>query len=281
MNKNIVLLWQGQLASQLGMQAYTVAMMFYLMEHTGSAALMSVLMTLSVLPAVILGPLAGVEADKLCRKRIMVAADAARGLAVLALAGLLFSGVAAPATVNVAFGIVAVISGTGRAFFQPASEALVPDLVSPASLPRTVAWLQSSTQVAMVAGQAAGGLAYRVLGAPVLIAIDGLTYLYSAVSQLFIRTPQLAAKPATQAPQSWAQRYRQHLAMPGRRDTLCPGAARHDSHLLFCRFNQFFYCTCHADATVLCHRPVAANCHLVWLITGRDGAGQHFRDGVV
>ncbi|MFT4930104.1 MAG: DHA3 family macrolide efflux protein-like MFS transporter [Phenylobacterium sp.] len=90
MNKNTLLLWQGQLVSQLGAQAYVVAMMLWLMEYTGSAGLMSMIMMCAMVPYIVIGPFAGVFADNLPRIRIIMISDIVRGLSVLLMAAVLW-----------------------------------------------------------------------------------------------------------------------------------------------------------------------------------------------
>ena len=63
-NRNFFLLWQGQTVSQLGNQAFSVAMMFWILEKTGSASLMGLIMGLAVLPGVLLAPFGGTFADR-------------------------------------------------------------------------------------------------------------------------------------------------------------------------------------------------------------------------
>ena len=69
LNRNFVLLWGGQAVSQLGNQAYSLAMMFWLMEKTGSASIMGLVLTVSNLPALLLSPLGGTFADRHSRIR--------------------------------------------------------------------------------------------------------------------------------------------------------------------------------------------------------------------
>jgi MFS family permease len=182
-----MLLWQGQLISQLGMQAYSIAMMFWLMENTGSSVLMSFILTLSILPCVIFGPIAGVIADQLSRKNIIIVTDVIRGTAVLTLSIIIFSGYDNQFVIIILFATVSVINGISKAFFQPAVDAFIPDLVITEKLSKTIAFFQSSTQCTTIVGQAMGGLLYRSLGAPLLFLLDALSYFISAFSESFIK----------------------------------------------------------------------------------------------
>src|SRR5947209_12481686 len=82
-NRNFFLLWQGQTVSQFGNQAFAVAMMFWILENTGSASLMGLLMSLSILPGVLLAPFGGTFADRHSRVRILVVCDLIAGLGIL------------------------------------------------------------------------------------------------------------------------------------------------------------------------------------------------------
>lgn len=188
-NRNFLLLWQGQAVSRLGSQAFAVAMMFWVMEKTGSASLMGLLLTFSMLPGVLLGPIGGTFADRHSRIRIIVVCDLLSGLGVLALAFLMM---AMPDAVDVIIPVlftVAVLGGVVQAFFMPAITASIPDLVAPERLAAANSLNQFSNQASLLIGQAAGGVLYNLLGAPLLFLIDGLSYLFSGVSETFIRLP--------------------------------------------------------------------------------------------
>ncbi|HKH48750.1 MAG TPA: MFS transporter [Thermoanaerobaculia bacterium] len=198
-NRDFFLLWQGQTVSQLGSQAFLIAMAFWVKETTGSATLMGLLMTLSSLPGVLLAPFGGTFADRHSRIRIVVGCDVLAGMSSLSLGLVMLSGAASRSVVLPLLFVVTVLIGIIRSFFSPAIQAAIPDLVPPERLPAANSLNQFSVQTSVFAGQAVGGVLYRVLGAPLLFLTDGLSYLFSAVTALFItdtwKKPE--AKPRT------------------------------------------------------------------------------------
>ncbi|HER34489.1 MAG TPA: MFS transporter, partial [Halothiobacillaceae bacterium] len=190
MNRNFVLLWQGQLVSQLGSQAFAIAMMFWLKHATGSATAMGLVMMASMLPMVILGPIGGTAADRFSRRTIIIACDLVSGVTVLSFAAVMFLQPDATALLVGWLVAVAIMGGVVRAFFTPAISAAIPSIVPVAQVSAANSLNEGSTQLSTLVGQAIGGVLYRVLGAPVLFLIDGITYLLSAASESFIHIPQ-------------------------------------------------------------------------------------------
>jgi MFS family permease len=186
-NRDFFLLWQGQTVSQLGNQAFLIAMAIWVKDATGSATLMGLLMTVSALPGVLLAPFGGTFADRHSRIRIIVGCDLLAGLASL---GLGFVMLAAPASTSLllaALFAVTVLLGIIRSFFMPAVQSSIPDLVPMERLPAANSLNHFSVQTSVFAGQAVGGILYRILGAPLLFVADGVSYLFSGVSEMFIR----------------------------------------------------------------------------------------------
>lgn len=189
LNRDFVLLWQGQFASQLGNQAFFIAMMVWTMEATGSGSTMGLLLMLSSLPGVFLAPLGGTFADRHSRRAIIVAADLVRGVGVLVLAALVTLRPQATGEILWALFIVAILGGVVGAAFLPAVTAAIPDLVPREKIAAANSLQQVSAQASVLLGQALGGVAYRLLGASTLFLIDGVSYLVSAASEAFIRLP--------------------------------------------------------------------------------------------
>jgi DHA3 family macrolide efflux protein-like MFS transporter len=197
-NRNFFLLWQGQTVSQLGNQAFLIAIAFWLKETTSSATLIGLLMTVSTLPGVLLAPFGGTYADRRSRIRILIACDALAGLAVL-VQGLAMrqSWLSVHGLITLLF-CVAIFDGALRAFFMPAINAAIPDLVPQERLAAANSLNQFSVQTSVFAGQALGGVLYRLLGAPLLLIADGVTFLFAAASETFIAdTFQPPERPAS------------------------------------------------------------------------------------
>jgi len=190
MNKDFVLLFQGQAISRLGLQAFSVAMLFWIKHATNSATIMGVLMMVSTLPAVLLGPVGGAMADRYSRRKIIVLSDALSGLAVLSLAGLFFLAPQATNAILIWLFVVSVFTSIVSAFFGPAISAAIPDLVPTHRVAAANSLGQLSSQISIFVGQGLGGVLFRLLGAPVLFLINGVTYLFSAISESFVTIPQ-------------------------------------------------------------------------------------------
>jgi DHA3 family macrolide efflux protein-like MFS transporter len=189
-NRNFFLLWQGQFVSQLGSQAFAIAMMLWVKHQTGSASLVGLLMMASMIPFVILGPIAGTFADHFSRRKIIIFSDILSGVPVLILAFLMFYVPEAPDFLIVCLFLVALILGIIRSFFNPAISASIPDIVPKEKVSAANSLNQSSYQISLFIGQGLGGYLFVVFGAPLLFLIDGITYLFSAFSETFIKIPQ-------------------------------------------------------------------------------------------
>ncbi len=208
LNKNFVLLWQGQLVSQIGSQAYYVAMMFWLKHQTESASLIGLIMMFATIPAVVLSPIAGTVVDRHSRKWIIVICDLLSGLIILVQAMLLFFAADNTDLIVGSLFVVAVLMSIISAFFRPAISASIPDLVPREKLATANSMNSFSMQISTFLGQGSGGVLYRLLGAPVLFLVDAISYIFSAISEMFITIPQVIAQKSKSRRELFAAFYR-------------------------------------------------------------------------
>jgi len=186
-NLSFYLLWQGQLISALGDAVYAIALGFWVLNKTGSTAIMGTLMALSTFPRVVIAPFAGVLVDRFDRKWMLVAMDAIRGLAVV-LVG--WAAVAGRLEVWMVMAAGVIISAAS-AFFNPAVGSAIPDIVPKGSIVQAnsaFALLQTGSGVL---GNAAGGFLFQLLGAPLMFLANGISYLAAALASLPIRVPKV------------------------------------------------------------------------------------------
>ncbi len=189
-NRNFYLLWQGQSISNLGVQGFSIAMLFWLKHATDSATIVGLVMMVSALPAILFSPIGGAFADRHSRRNILVIANLFNAAAVFSLVAMLTFFPENTHLILVWIFIVSVLVELAYAFFNPAITASIPDLVPADKLMSANSLGSISYQLAVFLGQGIGGTLFRILGAPVLFLINSVTYLFAGISNVFINIPQ-------------------------------------------------------------------------------------------
>jgi MFS family permease len=177
--RRLQLAWVGSI---LGGWAYLVALGVYAYDQGGAAAVGFVGL-IRFIPGAIVAPFAATLVDRYSRVAVMIASDVVRLVLMLGAAAVIASD--GPAPVVYALVALTTISGT---VFRPAKAALLPSLVaSPAEL--TAANVASSTleSVGTFLGPALGGLLLAVSDPAVVFAVNGATFLWSALLVIGLR----------------------------------------------------------------------------------------------
>ena len=182
-NPDFARLYLAQLISFAGDWFATVALLGLVLELSGSSGMASLVLVLQVGPFFFASPIAGVLADRLDRKRLMVAADLVR--VVFALGFLLARD---PDTLWLALVSVALLSAAS-AFFEPTSSAALPNLVDPEDLPLANVLIGSAWGTMLAVGAALGGVVAAGLGRDAAFLLDASTFLVSALLILTVRRP--------------------------------------------------------------------------------------------
>ncbi len=188
------LLWGGMCVSLIGDGIFLVAMAWQVYELSNAPTALSLVGIAMTVPTILFLVLGGVASDRFDRRRIMVAADLVRALVVGTLAVLSLAGVLE------VWHIAALVAvyGTGAAFFAPAFDALVADVLPAHELPQANALDQVVRPIALrLAGPAVGGLLVGTLGAGPAFGLDGISFLVSCIALLAVRRP--AGLPAVAA----------------------------------------------------------------------------------
>jgi MFS family permease len=189
-HRDFRLLWSGMCISLLGDGAFLVALAWQVYALSDAATAMSLVGIAMTVPTIVFLLVGGVASDRLDRRRIMLAADVVRGVAVGLLAVLSLAG--ALELWHIA--VLVVFYGSGAAFFAPAFDAIVPELLPAEQLGQANALDQVVRPIAFrLAGPALGGVVVGALGSGTAFALDAASFMASAAALLAMRAP--AARP--------------------------------------------------------------------------------------
>jgi MFS family permease len=176
-NARFLRLWIGQGTSFVGDAVSMVALVVLVVQITGSASAVGGALFARLLPT-IASPLAGVLADRVDRRIVLVASDLARAVLVL---GLVFARDLATIYVLV------FLMGLARTAFNPTVRAAFPSVVGEGDLTRANALIGGTFSASIMVGPALGGLLVASIGVEAAFLADAVTYLISAI--LLSRVP--------------------------------------------------------------------------------------------
>jgi MFS family permease len=193
-NADFMRLWVGQTISEAGTQvsALAVPTVAILLLHA-SPFQVGLLTALEFLPFPVLGLVAGVYADRLKRRPLMIASDLGRMVALATIPAAFSFGVL---TMEQLYAVGLVV-GVFNVFFGISYQSYLPALIDRADLVEGNSKIEVSRSTAQLAGPAIAGFAIQAIGAAEAIVIDAVSYLVSAVSIWLIKKPEPKPAPAT------------------------------------------------------------------------------------
>ena len=174
-NRDFRLLYLGAMISLGGDWFLTVALLDLVLQLTGSATLASLILLCQTLPIFIFTPIAGHVVDRVDRRKLMIAVDAIRTVACL-----LPLLARTPAMLPFAYAGVILIS-IGSAYFEPASQAALPNIVAVDELAPANVLMGSTWGTMLAAGAAIGGAVTMRFGRDVSFVVDAISFLFSAL----------------------------------------------------------------------------------------------------
>ncbi len=182
---SFLVLWTGQALSLLGSQAVQFALIWWLTQETGSAAVLAMAALLGLLPTVALGPVIGVLIDRWDRKRVMLAADGVVALASGVLAYVYFAGAETTGTVF----LILFLRGLGGAFHAPAMLASTSLMVPDRHLTRIQGLNQMLQGGIIIVAAPLGALLMALFPMAGVMLVDVGTALFAIVPLVFIHVP--------------------------------------------------------------------------------------------
>ena len=163
--------YAGQAVSMIGTWMQMTAQSWLVLTLTHSGTALGVIVALQTLPVLLLGPYGGVVADRVDKRRLMIALQSAMGIQALALGILTVTGVVQVWHI----GILAALLGLNNAFENPARQSFMMELVGADHLRNAVTLNSVLVNVARSVGPAVAGILIATVG-------DGICFLINAAS---------------------------------------------------------------------------------------------------
>src|SRR6185437_4469597 len=183
-NRDYMLLWSGQLVSSLGSGVSTIAFPLLVLALTHSALQAGITGALAMVPYLLVSLPAGVLVDRWDRKRVMILCDSGRALALasIPLAGLIGH------VAIIQIYLVSLVEGTFFVFFSLAQTACLPRVVPREQLPTASAQNEGGAIATGLIAPPLGGALFQSISQTAPFLLDGISYLASVISLLFVKT---------------------------------------------------------------------------------------------
>jgi len=185
-NRNFILLLQGHAVSIFGDVLYSIAIGFWVYEKTGSTALMGMMSSISMFVSMFLGPFSGAIIDRSDRKKVLVGMDVIRGILMVFVGFFAIQGqLGIPMILLTAF--MAALCGV---FFNPATMTVFVDIVPKTELVRAQSLYSGTVSLISLVGKGVSGALLVTFGIGPMIILNGISFLFSAFTVLFIKVPK-------------------------------------------------------------------------------------------
>jgi predicted MFS family arabinose efflux permease len=188
--RNFRLMWFGAFTSTTGYFVQEVAQSWLVYDITRSELYLGLTAFLNGAPILLLSLLGGVFADRLDRRKLLLASQYVQMSSALVLAILIGLGWIEVWHILAA----AFVNGIGQAFGGPAYQALIPSLVDKKDLPNAIALLSIQFTLARVVGAVIGGAAFTILGGTACFGINAVSFLAVIASLYVIRVKFIPPK---------------------------------------------------------------------------------------
>jgi len=179
-NRTFMAVWLGGLVSVLGDGFHSVALGLWVLQVTGSASAMALIMASRIIVSILLGAVAGTVVDRSDRRLIMIAMNLVRFVSVGAIALLIKAGVTSLAPIIALTALTAVASQ----FYGPAMSASLINIVGKNELSRATGLLQVSNTIGQMVGPFLGGAIVAVLGGWAALSADAISFLIAGLMVL-------------------------------------------------------------------------------------------------
>lgn len=191
-NKNFSILILAKLVSLIGTQMQNFALSLYVLKTTGSATKFASVLAITIIPQLILGPMAGVLADWFDRKKIMIYLDILSGIAVgLSAVVYKINGYLPMSYIY----ILAITLSMISLLYVPAISTVIPTVIKKEELADANGVNSFIMNLGNLAAPAIAGVLLAFYSMFLILIINAVSFVIAAIGEIFINMPKLNKKP--------------------------------------------------------------------------------------
>ena len=187
-NKNFIIIVIGQIISLFGNAIQRFSMSLYLLEFTGSTAAFANILAISTIPYILFAPIAGRLSDKINRKKVMVYLDLFCSILIGVYALILLRGRDSELIVAIVMFMLSVC----YTLYGPAVVSSIPQIVEEDKLTLANGIINQVGSVVNFLGPILAGVLYGLVGIKLIVIINAISFLVSAIMELFLDIPDVA-----------------------------------------------------------------------------------------
>ncbi|MBZ2174663.1 MFS transporter [Schnuerera sp. xch1] len=189
-NTNFILFLLGRIVSDTGTSIQMMIMPLYIIDIGGTATTVGTFSFLSLMPALLVYPFAGVIGDRMNRKIIMVVTDFINAGIILGLGLLSHWGIMRLSLLLTVQVIISLMNG----LFEPATRGMLPQLVDKKELTQHNSIVASARSASVLLGPVIGAALYANFGVTLVFFVNGISFLLSGTSEMIIRYTHIKQK---------------------------------------------------------------------------------------
>lgn len=180
---NFILLFLGLTVSMLGNGIFRLGLSLFVLDVTGSNSVFTLMLMLVFIPDIFVNLFGSVFVDKHDRKKILVSADILCGVVVL---GFMFI-LGTPSNLIMWIIVCQMLLALFNNFFRLSLMASIPNIVGEESVLQANSLMQGLGAAIQIVGPVLGALAYKSLGIEMIFLLNGISFILSGFSEMFIR----------------------------------------------------------------------------------------------
>ena len=187
---NFKLIIISKIISVVGGSVLGFAMILFLVDFTGSAAMLGIITAVSQLPTVLITPVAGMIADRFDKKKLIVFFDITKAISNFIFLALLLTNTYTILNIT----LLRMFKISNNVFAQTVFTASIPRIVKDDNLVAANGAMQSISAIGLIGGSVIGGILFGVVSIELIALGSGIVFFISAAISMFIKIPHVIQK---------------------------------------------------------------------------------------